>query len=154
MDKLKELMTDPVGRRAFEEELLIGDVTDTLVGLLTSLKMSQKELAHRLGVSEGRVSQMLAGTGNMTLRTLAASAWALGLRLELTPKAMTNRQGTPAEGDASLPVWLNRLGGTPKIEYDRDLRLPTAPDRQAGRSFTVPSDRTAESSKGISKLAA
>ena len=104
--KTKELMTDPQGRRAFEEEVLIGDVTDTLSGLLQSLKLTQKELARRLGVTEGRVSQMLAGSGNLTLRSLAAAGWALGLRFELMPRAMANRQGTPAESDGALPAWL------------------------------------------------
>ena len=48
-----EKRTDP--RKAFEEELLVGETADTIAALLESLGISQRELARRLGVSEARV---------------------------------------------------------------------------------------------------
>jgi transcriptional regulator with XRE-family HTH domain len=133
-EKLEQLMADPEGRRAFEEELLIGDVTDTIEALLRSLRLSQRELARRLDISDGRVSQMLAGTGNLTLRSLAAVAWALGMRFELQPKPMSNRIGTPAQNDPPAPAWLHRLGGTARIQYDPALRVP---DQEPATGTTV-----------------
>lgn len=122
--KFEELMSDPEGRRAFEEELLVGEVTDTLVALLQSFKLTQRELGRRLGVSDGRVSQMLAGSGNLTVRSLAAVGWALGMRFELQPKPMVNRNGTPAMSDPPAPAWLRRLGGSASVRFDPTLRVP------------------------------
>lgn len=49
--------------------------------------VSQKELAHRLGVSPARVSQILrCHGGNLTLRTVAKVAQALGEDFELISK--------------------------------------------------------------------
>lgn len=109
--RLRNALTDLEIRRAFEEELLYGEATDTIAGLLESLGLSQRELARRLGVSEGRVSQILSGSENLTLRTLAAVGWALGIRFELAPTAMAERDGTPAANDPAPPSWLERIAG-------------------------------------------
>ena len=45
--------------------------------------LSQLVLAQRLGLSEGRVSQLLHGRGNLTLRTMTNIAQVLGLELQL-----------------------------------------------------------------------
>src|SRR5262245_38552644 len=121
---LNDLIRDREGRRTFEEELLIGEVNDTLVALIRSLKLTQREVARRLEVSEGRVSQMLAGTGNLTVRTLASVGWALGMRFELQPEPMADRRGTPAQTDPAAPAWLNRMGGSATVRYDPRLRVP------------------------------
>ncbi len=54
---------------------------------LASSGGTQRELAARLGVSEGRVSQVLNGDGNVRVSTLARFLRAAGhqLRLEATP---------------------------------------------------------------------
>src|SRR5258708_22341628 len=102
-NRVNEVLDNPQARRAFEEEVLIGDVTDTLSSILGSAGVSQRELARRLDVTEGRVSQILSGSGNLTLRSLATVGWALGLRSELQPQPMEDRQGTPAQGDPPAP---------------------------------------------------
>lgn len=104
-----KLMHDPEIRRVFEEELLVGEATDTVAALVDSLGLSQKELAQRLGVSAGRVSQILSGAENLTLRSLGALGWALGIRFNLQPSAMADRRGTPALDDPPAPAWLDRL---------------------------------------------
>jgi transcriptional regulator with XRE-family HTH domain len=123
-NRFRELLKDPEARRAFEEELLIGEVTDTVVEILESLNLSQRELADRLGVTEGRVSQILAGSGNLTLRSLAALAWALGLRFELEPRALADRRATPADSDPPAPAWLSRPGGQAQWGFVPGLRAP------------------------------
>jgi hypothetical protein len=102
-------LADPQARRAFEEELLFGEATDTLAAVIESLGITQRELARRLNVSEGRVSQVLSGAENLTLRSLAALGWAIAVRFELNPVAMSERSGTPARGDPPAPSWLRRL---------------------------------------------
>ncbi len=108
-NRARKDMGTPEIRRAFEEELLVMEATDTVAGLLESLGLSQRELANRLGVSPGRVSQILSGAENLTLRSLGALGWALGIRFDLTPAPMGNRAGTPAIGDPPAPAWLGRM---------------------------------------------
>jgi transcriptional regulator with XRE-family HTH domain len=117
--KLNPALTDPEVRRVFEEEFLVGEATDTLVGLIGSLGITRTELAERLGVSAGRVSQILSGDENLTLRSLAAFGWALGLRFGLEPLPMTDRAGTPAIDDPAAPAWLGRLGMASEPRFER-----------------------------------
>jgi transcriptional regulator with XRE-family HTH domain len=105
------ILADPEARRTFEEELLFGEVTDTVSGLLGSLGVTQRALADRLGLSEGRVSQILSGGENITLRTLASLGWALGARFEFQPIPLLDRAGTPAQDDPTYPEWVEHLSG-------------------------------------------
>ena len=50
---------------------------------LESLPLSQAELAQKLSVSEGAVSQSLNGSGNMTLKTIVRYARAVRLKVAL-----------------------------------------------------------------------
>jgi len=105
----RHLQPDHEAQLAYEEELLTGAVTDSLNALLHSLGLTQRELAHRLGVSEGRVSQVLTGNENVTLATLASFGWALGVRFDLVPAELESREGSPAESDPAYPDWLENL---------------------------------------------
>ncbi|MEV8473889.1 helix-turn-helix transcriptional regulator [Streptomyces sp. NPDC051173] len=58
--------------------------TASLAGLVAERGMSRKELADRMGVSPGRVSQILSGDENLTLRSLAAVAEALDVSVEIS----------------------------------------------------------------------
>jgi antitoxin component HigA of HigAB toxin-antitoxin module len=101
---------DPVreAQLAYEQELLSGEASDVLEALLESAKLTQRDLAERLGVTEARVSQVLAGR-NVTLNTLAHAGWALGIRFMLVPVSMDDdRAATPAVHDPE-PGWLSRL---------------------------------------------
>lgn len=79
-----ELLTSPEARRAFEEEILLGRVRKEIGRRLEELHLRRRDLAQRLGVSEGRISQMLSGGENLTLKTLAGVAHALDCRFDLT----------------------------------------------------------------------
>ena len=114
-------------RRVFEQELLYGEARATVGGILRSRGLTQRQLATRLGLTEGRVSQILSGRANITLRTLADLGWALGLRFEPLPVALPNRSGTPAENDPAPPQWLGRLKEPPRIRFaDLKAGLPQA----------------------------
>jgi len=121
-------------RRTYEEELLVGEVVETVSGLLESSQVQRKELASRLGVSPGRVSQMLSGSDNLTLRSLAAVGLALGVRFELHPVAIRDRAGTPAEHDPPAPDWLARLKRTATFQF-RPLSRKPAQWRAPVRTF-------------------
>jgi transcriptional regulator with XRE-family HTH domain len=47
-------------------------------------KVSRADLAQSMGVSAGRVSQILSGDENLTLRTLSAVVEALGAEFEVS----------------------------------------------------------------------
>ena len=66
--------------RRLRQEELIFEVTEMLCEALETGKISKSELASKLGKSKGFVSQLLAGGRNLTLRTLADIADALGCR--------------------------------------------------------------------------
>lgn len=87
--------------------------------------LTRAELAERMGVSPGRVSQILGGGENLTLRTLAALSTALDARFEIrltSPKTgdtYTSRDTADAEAGAppnhhSFPRARHRDSGAPR----------------------------------------
>ena len=68
-----------------DEELsdLITQVTNEIDWLMRENQITRTDLAARMGVSPGRVSQVLSGGENLTLRTLASLASALDAHFEL-----------------------------------------------------------------------
>jgi len=62
----------------FEAERLILRTTELILSMMNDEGVTRKELAQRIGKSKGHVSQLLNGERNMTLRTLAEMAHALG----------------------------------------------------------------------------
>lgn len=70
-------------RRLLQEEELILDVTEALSEMLERESVGRTALAQKLGKTKGFVSQILAGGRNLTLRTIADIADALGYRLRI-----------------------------------------------------------------------
>jgi antitoxin component HigA of HigAB toxin-antitoxin module len=58
-------------------------VVDEVTWYMREHKVARVELAQAMGVSAGRVSQILSGEENLTLRTLASVVTALGARVEV-----------------------------------------------------------------------
>ena len=129
------LLQDPETRRIYEQEYLLGEVTDTISGLVGDLGLTRAELARRLGLSRGRISQVLSGTENLTLKTLAHLGWALGVRFNLDPQPMAQRAGTPAVNDPPLPSWVEGL----KHSTLRVYVVPTGEWRSASHELSMPS---------------
>ena len=110
------------GRRP-DQQAIEAKVDDEMHGLVTQLTneitfhmrergISRADLAARMGVSPGRVSQILGGGENLTLRTLAALAAALDahfdfeLRSLKTPDEYTSRgeaESAPTANHHSVP---------------------------------------------------
>ena len=74
------LERSPKEKRLLEQERLILEVTELICGIMEEERISRSELAKRLQKSKGHVSQLLDGSRNMTLRTLAEILSALGRR--------------------------------------------------------------------------
>jgi transcriptional regulator with XRE-family HTH domain len=68
-----------------DEEMhgLVTQLTNEITFHMRERGISRADLAARMGVSPGRVSQILGGGENLTLRTLAALAVALDARFDL-----------------------------------------------------------------------
>jgi transcriptional regulator with XRE-family HTH domain len=73
-------------RRSARDEVggVAQEVVDEITWYMREHKISRSELAASMGVSAGRVSQILSGDENLTLRTLGAVVDALGARLSFT----------------------------------------------------------------------
>lgn len=77
------------------EEMLILQAQMRIQELLSVKRVSQKELASRLGVSEGQVSQMMSDTPrNFTLRTIARIMHVLDATPEIGFQKRSGRKGT------------------------------------------------------------
>jgi transcriptional regulator with XRE-family HTH domain len=74
-----------VGDARIDEELsrLITEVTDEINWRMREDHITRADLAGRMGVSSGRVSQVLSGGENLTLRTLVSLATALDGRFDV-----------------------------------------------------------------------
>jgi transcriptional regulator with XRE-family HTH domain len=83
---------------------LITELTNEITWQLSERGLTRADLASRLGVSPGRVSQILSGGENLTLRTLASLAAALDARfeLELTPQALSADDGDTQRADVGV----------------------------------------------------
>jgi len=68
-------------------------VTNLLRKAFRLTKSSQRKLAERLGVSEGRVSQVLNSDGNLRITTIARYLRAMGYELQL--EAIPVERGVP-----------------------------------------------------------
>jgi transcriptional regulator with XRE-family HTH domain len=91
-----------------------GQIEDEMLALITQLTneinwymrergLTRADLAARMGVSPGRVSQILGGGENLTLRTLAALSTALDARfdLELSAVKSEDTHARPAQAEAA-----------------------------------------------------
>ncbi|MGK2858975.1 MAG: helix-turn-helix domain-containing protein [Thermoanaerobaculia bacterium] len=77
--RLERYRSDP----DYRAELLSIGVTEQIARAMDERGVNRTELARRLGVSKARVTNLLGGSTNLTLRTLAAIAVALGCDIEL-----------------------------------------------------------------------
>lgn len=81
MSKLTDWVSaSPERERLFTQEQLIVDAAEEIWAAMEAKKLSKVELATALGKSKAFVSQILTGSRNMTLRTLADIAFSLGKR--------------------------------------------------------------------------
>ena len=88
------------GKRLYEQERAILDVTELICEIMEEEEVSRSELARRLHRSKGYVTQLLDGRANMTIRTISDVFHALGRRLSFR---------ATGDVDASHGVQKNRM---------------------------------------------
>lgn len=91
---LKELGKDPELARMYQQEKLIVEVTEVISELMTKKGVNKTELSKRIGTGKSNITQLLDGTENLTLRTVADLLWALDAKLAV--------QTVPADMDVSV----------------------------------------------------
>lgn len=97
-------------RRALNRQLarLPREVTTAITGRMKQLDMNKADLARKMGVSPGRVSQILSGDENITLHTLASVCVALDSQLDV--KLVPN-ESSRAETRRPLAATVSSLSG-------------------------------------------
>ncbi len=99
-------------------------IMDRIGQLMNRFKISQKELAERVGVSESFISRMLRSDRDMTLRTIARLEIALGDAILVTPTEYERHL-------MDQPKRLERLLEKSKEHREGRMRTP------AGRFATI-----------------
>ena len=79
---------------------LARQAASALAGLLVQRGMTRSDLARQMGVSAGRVSQILSGDSNLTMKSVASAAEALGVNVEVTFSQPALVPATEREADA------------------------------------------------------
>lgn len=112
------------GRRALCVEQTITNVTELLCRHLDNSGMKRSELAKQMGVTPGRVTQLLDGDANLTLKSIAKALAAFGhvlsgisepiVRMEIetpwTPRhERAERASHTAQAERPLSVFLTRF---------------------------------------------
>ncbi len=95
------LMEDPEFRRLLSIEALVAEASETIARLMAEKNVTKADLARRLNKSRAWVTQLLSGKTNMTVRTLAEVAYALGAEIKLEAQSPASK----ASGKTSAPTW-------------------------------------------------
>ena len=82
---------DPEFRQFYEEERLILWTTEEIAEAMVDRGISRADIAKRLGTSRANVTQLLSGSRNMTLRSLAKLAYACGMRAAIQFEELSRR---------------------------------------------------------------
>ncbi len=101
---LEQLMEDPEFRRAFAIEGLVTEAAELIARLMEREGVSKAELARRLAKSRAYVTQLLRGSTNLTVQTLAEVAFALGAEVKLEAVPCHGRQRNVEPREAAWKV--------------------------------------------------
>jgi transcriptional regulator with XRE-family HTH domain len=88
---------------------ITADFVAQLEDKIASKSLNKSELAQKLGISKGRVSQILNNPGNLSLRTIIKFARALGIKIAIVAyddKDQDNKRG-PIDSEIFRICWEN-----------------------------------------------
>ena len=97
-------------QRAMEAQIddemltLVTQLTNEINWYMRERGLTRADLAGRMGVSPGRVSQILGGGENLTLRTLAALSTALDAHFDIELAALKGGDTYTSRGDTAPPA--------------------------------------------------
>jgi transcriptional regulator with XRE-family HTH domain len=82
-DHFQEFVSDPKRRRIYEREALAFDASELISRLMEDNGVNKSDLATRAGTSKSHITNLLSGSRNMTLHTLADLMFVLGYKVEM-----------------------------------------------------------------------
>lgn len=88
MVKLQDWIDEFQGDPDYEFTKVAIDIGEQIVARMEERGMTQADLARAMGVSRARVSQILRGNDNLTLKSIVAVAIALDCRVEMLLKPL------------------------------------------------------------------
>ena len=98
MVKLQDWIDEFQGDPDYEFTKVAIDIGEQIVARMEERGMTQADLARAMGVSRARVSQILRGNDNLTLKSIVAVAIALDCRVEMLLKPLpTTEPGQEAQ---------------------------------------------------------
>lgn len=113
----------PEARRRYEEERLILWTTEAICEAMEERGLNRAALAGKLGTSRANVTQLLCGSRNMTLRSLAGLAHACGMRAEIDLEELADSVFVPIE-DHTIAVVGHGVRFRP-ADSEPELRIDT-----------------------------
>ncbi|MDE2873837.1 MAG: helix-turn-helix transcriptional regulator [Gemmatimonadota bacterium] len=138
---------DPEFRQFYEEERLILWTTEEIAGAMVDQGISRADIAERIGTSRANVTQLLSGSRNMTLRSLARLAYACGMRAVIQLEDMADSVFTPAEDHATashaIPMKFSTEDLPPELPFDSSVLSPVSVDSENSADILPLSDRLA-----------
>jgi len=120
---VEELLETDQGRREFVKEELAFEATEKIAELMELTNVSKSELARRTGNSKAYITQVLSGSRNITVHTLAGLAFALGYKITFHAASIRDEVVAPEHGpelkmvssqpSTNVGVKLERAGPAP-----------------------------------------
>ena len=104
-DWFQRVLGDPKRRQVFEEERLILSAAEGIWEAMDHCRVTRAEVADRLGTTRTNITQLLSGSRNMTLKSLAALSYACGVRVSLSFQPVPELSGaTSAYESRRAPI--------------------------------------------------
>lgn len=117
MTSVEEFVSTPDGMRLYQQDRSIESVTGLICTLMENQGVSRTELARRLGMTPGRVTQLLDGESNKTVRTLSDMFVALGHSLNFVAGSLDIHQ---------VGSWIDTAPANPILEVSSAAFLKTS----------------------------
>lgn len=95
MARLQDWIDEFQGDPEYEFTKVAIDIGEQIVARMEEHGMTQADLARAMGVSRARVSQILRGNDNLTLKSIVAVAIGLDCRVELQLRPVQSSSGAP-----------------------------------------------------------
>ena len=108
MPRLQDWIDEFQGDPDYEFDKLAIEVGEQIVARMAERRMTQADLAREMGVSRARVSQILRGNDNLTLKSIVAVAIALDCRIEFRLQDAEPATDAPERSAAESPNPVDR----------------------------------------------
>ncbi|MGD1072637.1 MAG: helix-turn-helix transcriptional regulator [Bryobacteraceae bacterium] len=122
MDALLE--TDE-GAREFVKEELAFEATEKISELMELTGISKSELARRTGSSKAYITQLLSGSRNMTVHTLAGLAFALGYRITFNSIRITQAENLVCKPEPVSGLQMVRIDSPARRDSEEGRGKPS-----------------------------